>query len=722
MVPFSKCCEHYCVKQFCNPDELKSLRETIAPMNEHERTQWIAEKIVEANSRLQPLHLTSKFSSGSSSSSSSSSTSGSSNDTISAQPCEEARNKHVNYVLNGKHCCRTAFRKVLGISNFKLNHVRDVAKNITDNGPNKQFHRNCDKMVKLMAWWELLIKEQGQFMTNGEVHLNYYHTWSDLYNRYASDLKQQKDAQFIVTKAHFFKVKIAHFSHLKLAKVIRMSKCTSCVRFAAQNAKRRRMKKAERAALDAQIRRHNNMHINERKKYMKRCMKASNEPKSYMSIIVDGSSHKDFPHKVTKPKALDAVKLLRVGCFALINHCEKNSELHWQLPVWPGDSNVIISIIWQHICNESKTRPLPKTLYLQLDNCYRENKNKYMLGFLEWLVDKKIFTKVVLSFMIVGHTHCDVDQLHSIWIKWYNKHDCDTPVQLIDQCPTIFGKHTPTKSQLLSNVFDWKSWMKPHFNNAYNQSSPQTFKVQRNDDGVPVVYHKSYSTCKRWQGGTTPVLQVSLQRNPQPLAPKKLDTEALQELGKASNFLDDNEAKQWYQELINGAIPGTPQEAQWQWPTVHDAMDLDTTDTTDTTAPTVELPPQRKKKPFIVEAVSKLHKIVDYSTDIRKDHVVVVNRQEPNCNAGFRLAFVTRVIAGEPDKVHVEFYELTDADEDKNYYEYAVAHGSKREEAVLKRSDMLLIGEYLLTDNNTLHKSTAKEAKKLRKQMDARGQ
>lgn len=37
---------------------------------------------------------------------------------------------------------------------------------------------------------------------------------------------------------------------------------------------------------------------------------------------------------------------------------------------------------------------LPSVLYLQMDNCYRECKNRYIMAFCAFLVEKKIFKKV----------------------------------------------------------------------------------------------------------------------------------------------------------------------------------------------------------------------------------------------------------------------------------------------------------------------------------------
>ena len=68
------------------------------------------------------------------------------------------------------------------------------------------------------------------------------------------------------------------------------------------------------------------------------------------------------------------------------------------------------------ITNEYKMKDkLPPTMYIQLDNCGRENKNKYFLGMIMILVKKKIVREVVMSFLMVGHTHEGEYHAH-IWL------------------------------------------------------------------------------------------------------------------------------------------------------------------------------------------------------------------------------------------------------------------------------------------------------------------
>ncbi|KAL5479849.1 hypothetical protein EMCRGX_G023439 [Ephydatia muelleri] len=83
---------------------------------------------------------------------------------------------------------------------------------------------------------------------------------------------------------------------------------------------------------------------------------------------------------------------------------------------WPHDPNLTIQVLCQVIFDHfnnlvTKSQPLPRKLFLQLDNTARENKNRCALSFLSLLVHKGIFEEVELGFLNVGHTHEDVDAM-----------------------------------------------------------------------------------------------------------------------------------------------------------------------------------------------------------------------------------------------------------------------------------------------------------------------
>ncbi|XP_070557874.1 uncharacterized protein [Ptychodera flava] len=139
-------------------------------------------------------------------------------------------------------------------------------------------------------------------------------------------------------------------------------------------------------------------------------------------------------------------------------------------------------------------------LFTQLDNCYRENKNRYMLSLAHVLVQYKVFDMVDLHFLPVGHTHEDIDQLFSCISRHlkktniYTMDDMERAVMNSYNVP-VFVKH-------VEGVFDIKKWLLPHMvKNFKGQSKPLHFQFKEFDGKVRMRYrHRSTSN---WR----PVLQ-----------------------------------------------------------------------------------------------------------------------------------------------------------------------------------------------------------------------
>jgi hypothetical protein len=55
------------------------------------------------------------------------------------------------------------------------------------------------------------------------------------------------------------------------------------------------------------------------------------------------------------------------------------------------------------------------TLYLQVDNYWRKNKNTTMLHYLGMLVYFGWFKTIEIYSLTPGHTHKDIDQMFSTW-------------------------------------------------------------------------------------------------------------------------------------------------------------------------------------------------------------------------------------------------------------------------------------------------------------------
>jgi hypothetical protein len=55
-------------------------------------------------------------------------------------------------------------------------------------------------------------------------------------------------------------------------------------------------------------------------------------------------------------------------------------------------------------------KPLPRKLLFQMNNCVKDNNNHHLLMFLSLLTTRENFEEVQLGFLVVGHTHEDIDR------------------------------------------------------------------------------------------------------------------------------------------------------------------------------------------------------------------------------------------------------------------------------------------------------------------------
>jgi hypothetical protein len=110
---------------------------------------------------------------------------------------------------------------------------------------------------------------------------------------------------------------------------------------------------------------------------------------------------------------------------------------------------------------------LPKHLALQFDNC-GENKNQHMFSYLSLLNEISAFETIKVSFLIVGHTHCLIDQWFSVVTKIINKQAfIGTPLAMEELLYTTNSAskfENPAKQQHVHAVYDVKSALDPYIN------------------------------------------------------------------------------------------------------------------------------------------------------------------------------------------------------------------------------------------------------------------
>ncbi len=54
---------------------------------------------------------------------------------------------------------------------------------------------------------------------------------------------------------------------------------------------------------------------------------------------------------------------------------------------------------------------------LQMDNCVKDNKNRYLLAFISLLIAREVFEEAKLGYYVVGHTHEDINRCFGYLFK-----------------------------------------------------------------------------------------------------------------------------------------------------------------------------------------------------------------------------------------------------------------------------------------------------------------
>jgi len=133
---------------------------------------------------------------------------------------------------------------------------------------------------------------------------------------------------------------------------------------------------------------------------------------------------------------------------------------------------------------------LPPILYLQFANCVRENKNRYMFALLALLIEEKIFEKIRVNFLPVGHTHEDIDAFFGVFSKFLDKLDVYVIEELLRALSSCMSQPTPRPYQLLM-VYDIRSWIEKYAEELHAHTVPKCFKFERNDAGKAMMFYRN---------------------------------------------------------------------------------------------------------------------------------------------------------------------------------------------------------------------------------------
>ena len=284
-----------------------------------------------------------------------------------------------------------------------------------------------------------------------------------------------------------------------------------------------------------------------REYYYAKCYQSQNYPHECLTIMHDKMDHAKTTSLVFsyKNKELDGLAKLPVSVIGMISHGHGDIwYAHYGLDIFPHDSNYTIGSMAKllrdlekppksssrelfvgsgsialfrsilkgvEMCKASlppqpktvlQATPLPPILNVQMDNATRDNKNRYVYAFWSLLVAKRIYREVYVNFMIVGHTHDDIDALFGRWSMLLKKENFPTIPALMKSFMDV--ESIPTIPHLIEEVPDFKSFIDGAILDKdealVGHTKPQQIKLYMDAARCPRMKYKSFCIDVEWLG------------------------------------------------------------------------------------------------------------------------------------------------------------------------------------------------------------------------------
>jgi len=122
-------------------------------------------------------------------------------------------------------------------------------------------------------------------------------------------------------------------------------------------------------------------------------------PDVVYSIIIDGADQSAFglPHFVlsTKGERGNSLKVKMVG--VMEHGAATRSSLFLMTGEFETGANHVIEAMHRTLCDRVTIGRLPDISFVRMDDCTRENKNRFTSSYLEYLVRRGVFIEVTAS-------------------------------------------------------------------------------------------------------------------------------------------------------------------------------------------------------------------------------------------------------------------------------------------------------------------------------------
>ena len=365
----------------------------------------------------------------------------------------------------------------------------------------------------LVCFWLLQL---AAFYLHDPVHAQIILPFADkktVYDMYLEDTREDGEDRRMYapdgpcSRSTFFRAwaSTAATMLIKVRKTLRFSLCDKCVEFI--ETRQKRLSKQEHEALKAKEHEHHMFVRRERGAYYLRRQDAHKHPDKYFSLIIDAADQSAFasPHFCNHKKQDDGHWRIAQSLMGALVHGVQAFGFTFQQNIKHG-SNITVEalhrvVVWLWENKAQRGIFKQSVMYLQLDNTSKQCKSKYVLGYLALLVAWRVFKEIIVSFLLVGHTHEDIDQLFSRVAQYLRKHNALSRRGFRQAIIDAFrGKWTnKTTTGDIERAGNLSEWLEPHL---ADMSQKNNGPVKRT--GISHWHSFRFSMLN----GDTPIMQV----------------------------------------------------------------------------------------------------------------------------------------------------------------------------------------------------------------------
>ena len=396
--------------------------------------------------------------------------------------------KIFRFFVLGREVCAEGWRFLHGCKQTRFYQVRKkyllgIVVIIHGNADREYLHPKND----LVKHWIIFSAEMYcEFMPHlNLLYLPYAVDKSDWFSFCIESLKTKWKVQpdELPKKSYFLQILREKFPFIHVCRHIVLGRCDLCIllkMITHSEAVDKETKEIKKKELEA----HRENVFLERDVYNEIKDSARDPSRNMLSIVLDKASGPRLPHVAEYPKSWATKIRPKTHIFGFINHTTGLKVLIPHMSNFADDPNLAISLLLNELDEFAKecireNTPLPENCHLQLDSCFKENKNRWALGFQAVVVGLGIFKKVTCDFLPKGHTHIDVDAMFNGISDGTKYHDCyawSGFKRFLDKC--YHKHHNKPIVRALPVIYDWKSWFEPVLRDFTGLSKFRCFMVE----------------------------------------------------------------------------------------------------------------------------------------------------------------------------------------------------------------------------------------------------